>query len=126
MQRVKEESTCSFCGEVSSEAFMAGKGVICARCHYFGNVQMGKVPNGSIWCFACNTYSRFRAVCPGGTVDFAYCADDSEGVPIYIPIKCVGTWDRSSIPTKLECGSCNRDMPSVLMYLNNWTTPVAL
>lgn len=125
MERLKEERVCSFCGEASKGAFAAGENVLCVRCHYFGNVQMGMVPSGSIYCFKCNTYGRFRAVFPGATVYFVYCVDDSEGTPIYIPTKVEGSWSRQLAPTKLICGSCQKDIPTVLMYLNTWTTPVA-
>ena len=125
MQRLKDERICSFCGEVTSDGFAKGKGVLCVRCHYFGNVQMGKIPSGSIYCFKCNTYSRFRAVFPNGTVDFAYCVDDSEGTPIYIPMRVEGSWNRQLVPNRLLCGACEKDIPTVLMYLNTWTTPVA-
>lgn len=125
MHRIKDERVCSFCGETSEGCFAGGKGVLCVRCHYFGNVQMGKIPAHSIYCFKCNTYARFRAEYDSGTVDFAYCVDDSEGAPLYIPINVEGTWNRHLAPNKLLCGSCGQSIPTELMYVNTWTTPIA-
>lgn len=125
MHRIKDERICSFCGEVSEGSFGGGKAMICARCHYFGNVQMGNIPKGSVYCFKCNTYTRFRAICPNGTVEFSYCADDVEGMPIYVPVSVKGGWDKSDKPNKIECGNCSHEILTDLMYLNNWTAPIA-
>ena len=98
--------------------------VLCERCLYAINMQMGTIPFGTIKCDGCGSCGGFTVLYKDNkgsfSADYSFAGTDGYGYIVYILKRTSDAWRSGCLIDKAFCKNCRASMPAWKLSFNKF------